>query len=343
MPTSKGPTIYDVAERAGVSKSLVSMVLRGSQGVSEKRRLAIQAAIDELGYLPSAAAAALAGNRSHTVGVLIDDYTNLWFVSMIRGMDDELAGHRHSVVVADRQLNAHLGQGPADAFLGMRADGLVIATEPSPDIVDALTRDGRLLVPSVVTGGRAGSLPGADIVAVDEHEGARLAVEHLRGLGHREIAHLTGLGGSAANRLAGYETALGAAGLPPIVSGQGGETTEDAGFRATRILLDEHPAITAIFAANDTMAAGALAALRARGLSAPADVSVVGFDNSPLAASRLVDITTIDDRGAELGAETVRRLLARIQDPALPATTTLVPPTLVVRSSTGPVRAPSMC
>ncbi|GAA4678321.1 LacI family DNA-binding transcriptional regulator [Frondihabitans cladoniiphilus] len=336
MRDSAGPTIYDVAERAGVSKSLVSLVLRGGVGVSEKRRLAVQAAIDELGYRPSLAASALAGNRTHGIGVLIDDYTNLWFVNLIRGMDDELFGQRFSLTVADTQLNAHLGRSPVEAFLGMRVEGLVIAAEPTPDVIDALTGPGAARIPTVVAGGRAGVIPGADVVAIDEELGSRLAVEHLVSLGHTAIAHVTGLGGSAANRLRGYERAMGDARLTPIVVGHGLETTEEAGFAATREVLAGHPTVSAVFTANDTMAVGALGALRDEGLSVPGDVSVVGYDNSPLAGAHLVDITTVDDRGASLGTEVVRALLSRIADPSLPARTTLVPPTLVVRSSTGP-------
>jgi DNA-binding LacI/PurR family transcriptional regulator len=335
VDTSRTPTIYDVAARAGVSKSLVSLVLRGAQGVSEKRRIAVLNAISELGYRPSAAATALAGNRTHTIGVLIDDYTNMWFVNMIRGMDDALSGRRYSVVVADVHLNAHLGQSPVAAFISMRVDGLVLATEPDAEMVELLTTGGRLLVPTVVAGGRAAHLPGADIVAVDEPAGARLAVAHLIGHSHTFIGHLTGRGGSAINRRRGYEEAMTHAGLTPVVLGEDRDTTEDAGYRSTHELLNRHPAISAIFAANDSMAAGALAALRERGLRTPADVSVVGFDNSPLASSRLVDITTIDDRGLEVGARTAQSLLNKMADPGRAALTQLVEPSFVSRSSTG--------
>jgi len=335
MKPSKSPTIYDVAARAGVSKSLVSLVLKGGRGVSDRRRRAVQSAIDELGYRPSAAATALAGNRTHTIGVLIDDYTNLWFVNMIRGMDEELTGRRHSVVVADLLLNAHLGRRPVEAFIGMRVDGLVLAAEPDPDLVDLLTDAGRLVIPTVVAGGRAAKLPGADVVAVDELVGARLAVDHLISLGHTAIAHLTGGGGSAANRRAGYEVAMTEAGLAPSVFRGKLATTEENGYRATHALLQRLPGTTAIFAANDSMAAGSVAALRERGLAQPGGISVVGFDDSPLAASRLVDITTISDRGSEVGAHAVRALLKRIADPACLTSTELVAPELVVRSSSG--------
>ncbi|BDZ49804.1 hypothetical protein GCM10025867_20450 [Frondihabitans sucicola] len=123
-----------------------------------------------------------------------------------------------------------------------------------------------------------------------------------------------------------------------MVTGAGAETNEPDGYRAATTLLDEHPDVTAVFAANDTMALGAFAALGERGLRVPQDVSLVGFDNSPLASSHTLDLTTVDDRGAEVGSAVTRSLLSRIDDPTLPPRTTLVEPSLVVRSSTAAAR-----
>ena len=128
-PPAARPTIYDVAQRAGVSKSLVSLVLRDAPHVSAKRRQAVLTAISDLGYRPSSAASSLAGHRTRSIGVAIDDFENLWFVDLLRGMRRVLDESGHNVSVADRHLNAHLERDPVDAFLSMQVEGIVLAME----------------------------------------------------------------------------------------------------------------------------------------------------------------------------------------------------------------------
>lgn len=332
MAGGGSPTIYDVAARAGVSKSLVSLVLTGSASVSEKRRSAVLAAIEELGYRPSRAATNLAGNRTNSIGVVIDDYRNLWFVELLRGMQDQLDGRGYHLSVTDREIGTTREQHPVDAFLSARVDGLVVAAEPDAQMM-------ALSVPTVVAGRRDQVVPGADLVSNDDELGGRMATEHLLGLGHSIIGHLSGTGGAAAYRRRGFETRMREAGLAPIVIGPDAATTEEHGYRSAAALLEAHPDVTAIFASNDTMALGAFAAVAERGLRVPADVSVIGYDDSPIAHSRYLDITTIDGRNAEVGAAVARALLARIDDPKRSPSVTLIEPGLILRSTTAPVRA----
>src|SRR5919112_2322675 len=168
-PPEARPTIYDVAQRAGVSKSLVSLVLRNAPQVSERRRTAVLDAIAELGYRPSSAASSLAANRTRSIGVAIDDFENLWFVDLLRGMRSVLDESGLNVSVADRHLNAHLERDPVDAFLSMQVEGIVLAMETRGEVADL----GR--VPVVVAGARDVVPPGADLVANDDSAGARLA------------------------------------------------------------------------------------------------------------------------------------------------------------------------
>lgn len=328
-PGTARPTIYDVASLAGVSKSLVSLVLRGSPHVSGPRREAVLSAIEELGYRPSRAASALAANRTLSIGLLIDDFHNPWFVELLRGLRSVLDPAGWNVTVADLQLEALTGRNPLDGFLAMHVDGLIIAAEPQ-----ANTPLRTLDVPYVVAGVRQLDADVTDIVAGDETSGGRLAVEHLIQLGHQRIGHLTGKGGSAAAREAGYLEAMTTAGLEAMVTGEGGETTEDAGYAAAQELLTRDPSVTAIFAANDTMALGALAALKERGLRTPEDVSVVGYDNTPLAESRYLGLTSIDAHNANIGADAARTLLERIGEPGRPPTRLLLKPSLIARTST---------
>ena len=330
-PREHRPTIYDVAQRAGVSKSLVSLVLQNAPQVSEKRRQAVLTAMSELGYRPSSAASSLAGNRTRSIGVAIDDFENLWFVDLLRGIRQVLDESGHNVSVADRHLNSHLARDPVDAFLSMQVEGIVLAMETTPPVPDFGN------VPVVVAGARNVVPPGADFVANDDAEGARLATRHLLDLGHRNIGHLTGAGGIATLRRAAYEATMTGAGLTAVVAGSGA-TTEDDGYAATRDLLEARPDVTGIFAANDVMLLGALAALRERRLAVPEDVSVVGYDNSPLAASHYLALTTIDDRSVDVGIQAAEAILARLQEPGRPPSRVLLSPTLVQRASTSTPR-----
>lgn len=330
-PSGARPTIYDVAQRAGVSKSLVSLVLQNAPQVSERRRRAVHDAIAELGYRPSSAATSLARSRTRSIGVAIDDFENLWFVDLLRGMRQVLDGSGHSVSVADRHLNAHVGRDPVDAFLSMQVEGIVLAMEIDETVPDFGG------VPVVVAGARGDVPAGADFVANDDAEGARLATRHLLDLGHRRIGHLTGAGHIAELRRASHEATISAAGLTPVVTGTG-RTTERDGYDATRTLLDSTPDVTAVFAANDVMLLGALAALRERQLAVPDDVSVVGYDNSPLAASHYLALTTVDDRSVDVGVHAAEAILARHEEPDRAPSQVLLSPTLVRRASTSRLR-----
>lgn len=327
-PPAPRPTIYDVAARAGVSKSLVSLVLRGSANVSPSRRRAVVAAIEELGYRPSRAASALAGSRSRTIGVVIDDFGNPWFVDLLRGLRSVLDLEGFHLTVADLQLDAVSGRNPVDGFLAMHAEGLVLAAELEPAML------ARLTIPTVVAGSRECIPPGSDIVATDDVLGAREALQHLLALGHRHIGHLTGSSGAAKLRLAGYRESMSEAGLPALIVGEQGGTTERAGYTAARELLDDHPGVTAVFAANDTMALGALAALRERGREVPRQVSVAGYDNTALAAASYLDLTSVDNHSDDIGVDAARALLTRIADPEREPQHILRKPSLVTRSST---------
>jgi len=286
--------------------------------------------MERLNYRPSRAAATLAGNRSRTIGVVLDDYRNPWFVGLLGGLHDGLAPLGFRVAVADPSSNAHLDRTPVDGLLSLRVDGIVIATEPSAEMFAAVD------VPVVVAGNRDVVVPGADIVANDDEAGGRLAAEHLIGLGHIDIGHVTGGGGAARLRARGFEAVMRERGLRASSVHGHGQTMEPDGYEGGLKLLDQNPALTAIFAANDVMAMGVAAAARDRGRRIPEDLSLIGYDNSPLASANLLRLTTIDGRNGEVGAGAANALLERMKDPDRPVRTKLVDPELVVRGSTAP-------
>lgn len=327
-PKTRRPTIYDVARQAGVSPSLVSLVLQNPVRVSEKRREAVQAAISDLGYRPSRAATTLASSRTKSIGLVIDDYRNLWFVDLLRGMESALTEHGYQVMLADSRPGENRIKEAVDGLLAMHVDGLVIAAEPSPSML------GGVGVPTVVAGWRDGVPAGADLITNDDDGGGAMAADHLLGLGHRLIGHLTGSGGAAAHRREGFRARLQESGAEQRIVGDSGGTSEEDGYASACWLLDNHPDTTAIFAANDTMALGAFGAIKARGLAVPADISVIGYDNSTLAKSRYLDLTSVDNRSDLVGVDVANALLARIREPAIGPQRRLIEPALVVRGTT---------
>ena len=328
------PTLETVAARAGVSKSLASLVLRDSPKVSPSSREAVLRAVAELGYRPNVAARLLAERQSRTVGVLLNDLRQPWFADMLDGLTPALqAGGKH-VLLGDGRIDRKMDETLTWSFLDLGVDGLVLAGSipMSQAIIDAASQ-----IPTVAVGGRGldVDLARADILANDNHLGGTLAVRHLTDLGHRRIAHISGLPGAAGQlRLRGYEDAMRGAGLAADVAA--GDMTEEGGYRAAVQLLSRADRPTAIFAANDLSCTGALSAATALGIRVPRELSLVGFDNSSLARLRALWLTSVDGLTHAMGQQAARLLLARIEHPGAPGQTQLMPPRLEVRGSSGP-------
>lgn len=327
------PTIRDVAERAGVSKSLVSLVLRGSGQVRPEKREAVLAAVAELGYRPNAAARSLSERRTRTVGVLLSDMRNPWFVELLDGLNSRLQDAGLRVLLADGHLNRRLGADLTRTFTDLRVDGMV-AVGTLPDPAAARTAAGQ--VPTVVAGNREPILPGVDIVANDDEHGARLATEHLIGLGHRRVAHIAGQGVVGELRRRGFEAVMREHGLAGTAIVAQGDLTEEGGYRATVRLLSARERPTGIFAFNDIACVGALSAAEEIGLQVPRDLSLVGYDNTYLARLRHLWLTTVDNASQDVGRRAARCLLDRIAEPGRPREVVLTAPSLEVRGTTAP-------
>lgn len=327
------PTIRDVAERAGVSKSLVSLVLRGSDQVRPEKRQAVLAAVEELGYRPNTAARSLSERRTRTVGVLLNDMRNPWFVELLDGLNSRLHDSGLQMLLADGRLNRRLGEDLTRTFTDLRVDGLIaVGTLPPSEALRAAA--GR--IPTVVAGAREPVLPAVDIVAGDDEHGARLATEHLIGLGHRRIAHIAGQGVVGELRRRGFETVMREHGLTETAIVEQADPTEEGGYRATVRLLSTHERPSAVFAFNDIACVGALSAAEELGLRVPRDLSLVGYDNTYLSRLRHLWLTTVDNGSHDVGRRAARCLLDRIADPTRPAELVLTAPSLEVRGTTGP-------
>ncbi len=333
---SRAPTIVDVAHRAGLSKSVVSRVMRGERSVSEASRSSVLSAAEKLGYRANAVARSLVQRRTYNVGVMVSDLHNIFFAEVLDGLYAAAAelGYRALITTGNRDPVA---EGRAvDQLLELRADGLVIAgARLGAKAVAAAAR----AVPLAVVGSDL-RLPNVDVVVDDDLRGAELAVEHLAGLGHKDIALIDGgQGAGAAERRAGYQAAMARAGLGQHIVIEPGDFTEGGGYEAARRLLSRGLRPTAIFASNDQSAVGALDAINEYGLDVPGDVSLMGYDNTALAALRHISLTTIHQPRNQIGEMAMRAVIRRIEKPSSAARRHVLPPQLVVRDTTAKPRS----
>lgn len=336
-------TSWDVAQRAGVSRTTVSFVLNDVEGanISEETRQRVLAAAEELGYVPHAAAQVLAGQRTQIIALIFPWTphhlpTHFFLLQVLEGL---------LRVVREKGLRLLIdspgdGRGPRSYLNLMRAkriDGLIV--------IDPRSDDPALL--SLIEGGFPlvviGNLPGMAVssVDVDNHAAARGAVQHLLDHGHTRIACITNAPLPSftvtEERLLGYRRALESSGIPYDKSlVRMGAHTPESGFSAMNSLLDEaHPLPTAVFVASDVVAFGAMAAIQQRDLRVPRDIAVVGIDDVPLARFVNPPLTTVHIPATRLGRQAGELLYSLVVDQAETGRRILMDTELIVRSSSG--------
>lgn len=320
------PTMEDVAARAGVSRALVSLVMRGSPKVSAARRKAVLEAAAELGYSPHAMARSLASRTSHVLGVMVSDLHNPFWAEVVDGLDGHARAAGFELVINTGGRSPAREQQALQSLMSFRPAGIALLGPVVPS--SAITAAD---VPLVLIS-RSSRRSTVDTVNDDGRAGSALAVDHLVGLGHRDIVHIDGgTGSQSAPRRTGYRLAMTRHGLAPRVVH--GEYTEAAGAAAIRTL--RRP-FTAVIAANDLNAVGVLSALAEAGLRVPEDVSVVGYDNTWLAALRHIGLTTIDQPREEMGRLAAEALISRVRGERTEPVRHLLRPSLVTRATTGP-------
>lgn len=327
--SSSRPTIIDVAELAGVSKSLVSMVLRGATNVSDEKRAAVLAAAEELDYRPNAAARSLVQQRTELIGVLVSDFGS-FYSEFLEGAQEAAAEAGYSVLCNTGGGDPQRERAALETLLELRMDGIVLGSPLLDDEqIERVVGD----APAVMIG-RSVELGRTDSLANDDGLGAGLVVDHLVELGHTRIAH--GHGGAtngAGPRSDGYVAAMHRHGLEPVVVDAG--FTEADGIAAANRVLRLSPRPTAVFAANDMAAIGMLRAVGEADLRVPEDISLVGYDNVRAAGLRHVDLTTVDQPRQGMGRMAVELIVDRIRTPR-EARHVRIAPHLIVRSSSGP-------
>lgn len=311
-------TIRDVARRADVSVATVSRVMNASAPVREPTRQRIIEAARELHFTPNASARSLSMRRTTALGVVLPDLHGEFFSELLRGIDRTAQQHQRHLLVSSSH---HDPEGIAPALRAMhgRVDGLIVMAPdlPASALAGALPHG----IPTVMLNCAAGAT-GADsqrerveALVVDNFGGAVTMVRHLASVGHRRIAFIAGAAHNedARERRRGYVTAMRELGLgAPLAYQPRGDFTEEGGSRATLLLLTQQPAPTAIFAANDMMALGALLVLRDHGVRVPQDMAVVGFDNIPAARYVTPPLTTVAVDADALGARAATLLLANM-------------------------------
>lgn len=335
------PTIRDAALKAGVSISTVSRVMTGAVAVDPVTAGRVRAAVDAIGYRPDLLARSFRKRVTHTIGLLLPDNSNPFFAEIARAIEDAGFEQDYSVILCNSDLSRVKQEAYVDVLLAKRVDGLILVSSgliPSADNQDAVSRILDAGAPCVVVDRDLGEAA-IDQVLVDNHLGGYLAGEHLVRLGHREIACIVGPSDltPSAGRIAGFRGALTDAGLDihpgALVRGDG---RYEGGVLAARDLIERGVPFSAVFAFNDQMATGAVAAFQRQGLRLPEDVSVVGFDDIPRASAMFPALTTVAQPIAEMGVLGVQLLLNRIARPDAPFERIQLPTRLVIRESTGP-------
>ncbi len=332
-------TIRDVAKKAGVAPMTVSRVLNNSGYVSPETRRRVEAAAAELNYVPNMLARSFRSKRTDTLALIITDITNPFWTTVARGVEDEANQQGYTVIFC----NTDESEKKQDQYLSMlvsrRVDGVLLTPAgSSTGPVEMLQQQS---VEVVVLDRR---IPGAkvDVVRSASTTGARILTTYLIDRGHRRIAILSGPEAvtSANERVEGYTQALTEAGLdidPALILR--GAFTIDAGKTMAQDSLRLDPLPTALFAANNFIAAGALQALRSADIKVPADISVVSFDD--LSTSFLTEpfLTVMAQQAYELGKIATQRLLKRIEDPDMEPAEFVLSTDLIVRQSVRTIQA----
>jgi len=329
-------TIRDVARRAGVSVATVSRVVNHSaHKVSEETRRRVLEAIEELGYQPNDVARGLKKRTSHTIGLIVPDISNPFYPAIARGIEDVANAHGYAVVLCNTYEDLAKEREYLSLLRRRWADGLIFAT------VGVNTKHLRWLrghrVPVVLV---ARDVEGVEIdaVLVDNFRGAYLAVRHLIGLGHQRIGFIGGPRSLhvSRERHRGYLHAIADAGIDPDPELHvEGNFRAEGGEEAMRQLLHLQPPLSAVFAANDLMAIGAMNAIKRAGFRIPEDIAVVGFDDITFASLVEPPLTTVAQPKYRMGTIAMTLLLERMEGKEDGPRKIVLDPELVVRDSCG--------
>lgn len=338
MTTLSDPlvTLREVARWAKVSVKTASRVANAAPHVAPDTRRRVLRVIEALGYRPNSLARSIRTRRSHTLALIVPSIRNPFYPAIARGVEDAVAGTGYGVFVASADRDATKEARSIALLVEKRVDGIILGSPViGPRALEPAHRAG---IPVVAMNPNV-PLPGAVALVIDNRRAAREMTGYLVSLGHQAVGYIDGIPtlGRCRERLRGYRDGLRAAGLPfDPEQIERGEFDYDAAYAAARKLLERRPTPTCLFAGNDLMALGAMAAAWDLGLRVPGDLSVAGFDDIDLATVVRPALTTVHQPNYEMGRLAVDLLLGRAEPPATPGETRVTAARLVVRQSTSP-------
>jgi LacI family transcriptional regulator len=333
VPNQLHVTITDIAKRAGVSKTTVSRVLNNKPDVDGTTRERILTIIQETGYVPQVLAVGLATGRTGLIGLLVPSLSRTYSLEVIQGVAEGVEESEYELVLYTTSLVEKNQELFTQALSRSLTDGLVVLLPRDGTHYLTGLRDSHFPVVLIDHRGVSTGLP---CVTASNHRGAYEATHYLIGLGHRQIGFLTGIldFGCSRDRLEGYQRALKEADLaatPELV--KQGDFTEISGVTRAQELLTRTPPPTAIFCSNDEMALGALKAIRNAGLRVPEDISVIGFDDVPIAAQTTPALTTVKQPLRAMGRKAVEMVFCQIEGKPLDLFEVELQTELVLRES----------
>jgi LacI family transcriptional regulator len=332
-------TISDVARAAGVSMATVSRVLNGYEHVTPAKRQRVTDAMERLGYTVNLQARSLAGGRLGIIGMLVHDLSNPYAAQIVQGIDTALQQVEYELALYTTHLRSSKEVGFANMLAQGSVDGLLVSLPLIPEAyLRKLSERG---FPYVVITDLKDFDDFSPSIGITNWQGAYDGTSYLLGLGHRRIGLVGGPTAmrSASERLDAYQTALADENVPfdPMLV-QRGDYIPERGYEAASLLLDLPDPPTAIFATNDFSAQGVYNAVMARGLRIPDDVSILGFDDIPLASYLHPPLTTVRQPMLELSRTAIEMVIRQIENPGIPADKLILPTELVVRDSCAPPR-----
>ena len=332
VPPDKTPTIIDVAEAAGVSKSLVSLALGNKPGVKAETRQRIIDVAQRMGYRRNQWASALVGGPTRTIGVALTDLSNAYYTDVAVAIEEHAERADYGIVLVHGRRNTERLAAQLERLVALRVDGIVLVGSWVSSAHLARLAD---RVPIVVVGRLPDEVPGVDTVRNDDELGARLAVEHLVERGHRRIVHVSRSDRPASiGRRAGYRDSMRAAGLESEIRIIGPKHWAAQWDEILESLVADPNAPTAVFASNDQAAHHVLVSALDAGIEVPDDLAIIGYDNSTLSTATRPDLTTIDQPRTLMGEQALDLLLSRMADNAAPQQHLVATPVLLARGST---------
>lgn len=313
-------TILDIAEKAKVSASTVSRVLRNSAGVAQKKREAVMQAVAELDYQPNIFAQSLASGQSMTIGVMTQNFGSPFYDGILQGILLGMEDTDYWPIFADGRWQPAIEQQALELLLARRVDGIIIVGgQITEERLQKISKD----TPLVIVARKIPSMID-HCLFVENYQAAYLATKYLLDMGHRDIAHITAQVvyqdaiNDISDRYIAYQQALRDVGIEPhpdlVVEGN---LQQQSGVLAVEMLLSRGRPFSAIFAANDQMAFGARLALYRRGIRVPEDVSIMGFDDESSAAYMVPPLTTVRQPAIQMGQEAAKAVLALINNQSL--------------------------